>query len=236
MPVISGLPPPGPIEFTYRFQLPDGSARVHLVVIDRKTLQLQFTDEHPPAWTELERNKCSNCPLDAATTPYCPAARGAAAVCETFKDSPSYTIAETEVVTEERTYSKTGALASALGSLFGLVMATSGCPHLSFLRPMARFHLPFATIEDTVVRATSFHLLEQYRKARRGGPESLALDQLRKDYEALAAVNLGLTNRVRSMGGKDSGRNAVVALDAFAKMLHMELRDDLPILDEVFPG
>lgn len=236
MPVISGLPAPGPIEVTYRFKLPDGSERVHLVTIERKTLQLVFTDEQPPAWTELDRNKCTNCPLDAAQSPYCPAARGAAAVCETFRDSPSYTVAQTEVVTDERTYSKTGPLANALGSLFGLVMSTSGCPRLNFLRPMARFHLPFATIEDTVVRAASFHLLEQYRSARKGGPETLALDRLAKDYAALAAVNVGLTNRIRSMGGRDSGRNAVVALDAFAKMLQMEIRDDLPILDELFPS
>lgn len=223
-----------PIEITYRFQLPDGAERVHLVRLSRKNCAMEMPTEPAPEWTQLERGKCSNCPLDPRRSPYCPAARAAAGVADPLKDLPSHTVAVTEVVTEERTYLKKGGLSSALGSLFGLVMATSGCPHLDFLRPMARFHLPFATIEDTIVRSASFHLLRQYRKARRGGGESLELGALARQYDALAAVNRGLADRIRAIGGKDSGRNAVVALDVFAKMLHMEFKDELPILDEIF--
>ncbi|MBI2393824.1 MAG: hypothetical protein HYV09_29905 [Deltaproteobacteria bacterium] len=224
-----------PIEITYKFHLPDGRDRVHLVQLRRETLALEPDPAEPPAWTALDQNKCRNCTLEARTTPFCPPARAVAAVADHFKDAPSHTVTRTEVITEDRTYGKQCSLAEALGSLFGLVMATSGCPQLDFLRPMARFHLPFASVEETIVRATSFHLLRQYHRAKRGWPESLGLEVLAERYHDVTAVNQGLAQRIRAIGGKDSGRNAVVALDVFAKMLQMELRDELPILDELFP-
>lgn len=234
-PLSTFRPPALPIEITYRFELPDGTERVHLVQLHRKTCALMPTDEQPPEWTSLGRERCENCTLDARHSPWCPPARAVAGVAERFKELPSHTVALTEVTSEDRTYRKRGALANALGSLFGLVMSTSGCPHLDFLRPMARFHLPFATVEDTIVRSTSFHLLRQYRKARRAGSASLDLDAFARQYDAVATVNRGLARRVSAAGGKDSGRNAVVALDVLAKLLHMEIRDELPILDDIFP-
>jgi len=226
---------PRPIEITYRFQLPDGVQRAHVVRLSRESCALEGSSETPPVWTELDRNKCTNCPLDARRSAHCPPARAIASAAEPFKDLVSHTMVSTEVVTEDRNYSKIGSLAAALGSLFGLVMATSGCPHLDFLRPMARFHLPFSTVEETIVRSVSFHLLRRYRAARRSGVESLELSSLGTQYATLATVNLGLADRIRAAGGKDSGRSAVVSLDVFAKMLRMEIRDELPILNEVFP-
>lgn len=49
-----------------------------------------------------------------------------------------------------------------LYSLLGLVMATSGCPHLDFLRPLALHPLPFSSIHETVFRVSSSYLTEQY--------------------------------------------------------------------------
>ena len=37
-------------------------------------------------------------------------------------------------------------------------MALSGCPVLEQLKPMARFHLPFASVEETIYRAASMYL------------------------------------------------------------------------------
>lgn len=62
-------------------------------------------------------------------------------------------------MTEERTYSKDTLLQQGLASLLGIVMTTSGCPVLEPLKPMVRFHLPFATLTETVYRMVSMCLV-----------------------------------------------------------------------------
>ena len=51
----------------------------------------------------------------------------------------------------------------------GLIMATAGCPWTDRLRPMARFHLPFATEAETVYRDA----LAGWRKSGDHNPGSL---------------------------------------------------------------
>ena len=59
-------------------------------------------------------------------------------------------------------------------------MATSGCPHMDFFKPMARFHLPLANAEETVYRATSMYLLAQYFLQREGKEADMELEGLKK--------------------------------------------------------
>ena len=73
----------------------------------------------------------------------------------------SHTEVTTTVVTPERTYVQQGHAQEALRSLFGLIMATSGCPLMLPFKYMARYHLPFSTIEETISRITSTYLLRQ---------------------------------------------------------------------------
>ncbi len=47
----------------------------------------------------------------------------------------------------------------AMSSVLGLIMATAGCPWTDRLRPMARFHLPFASEAETVYRSVCMFLL-----------------------------------------------------------------------------
>ena len=47
----------------------------------------------------------------------------------------------------------------AMSSVLGLIMATSGCPWTDRLRPMARFHLPFASEAETLYRSVGMFLL-----------------------------------------------------------------------------
>lgn len=228
-------PKPGPIRIVYRFDLAEGRV-AHEVRLDPDDLSI--IDPEPaeaPGWTALETNKCDHCPLSSRSSPRCPAAVRLAAVAESFRDAASTTIARCEVETAERTYVKTGPLQHALQSLFGLVLSGSGCPHLTFLRPLARFHLPFATLEETIYRAVGTHLLEQYVRARRGDPESFELGRLVDRYDAVSKVNRGLMARLKVLGSKDGGRNALVILDAFGKMMRMECQDDLPLLAPLFP-
>jgi len=80
---------------------------------------------------------------------------------EYFKNAPSFEKAEVYVETPERTYYKNTSLQDGLFSIFGVIMATSGCPPLDFLRPMARFHLPFSTLEETMIRSSSMKKLKK---------------------------------------------------------------------------
>jgi hypothetical protein len=71
----------------------------------------------------------------------------------------------------------------------GLIMATSGCPSLSYLKPMARFHLPLATAEETVYIATSMYLLAQYFLQKEGHKADLNLEGLLEIYHNIELIN-----------------------------------------------
>lgn len=225
------------IRIVYHFDF-DGEDRVSWEVKlhpDTLTLLPQARSGPPPAWTALDACKCDRCPLEAATSPTCPAALALSDVAQHLSPRPSTTVVDVRVDTAERSYVRRGPFQQALQGLFGLVMPTSGCPRLAFLRPMARFHLPFATYDETIVRSTSMHLLRQYIRARRGGPETFDLAGLSREYAAAGDVNRGISARLRGIGGKDGSRNAVVILDSFARMARMDVDDDFPELDRLFP-
>ena len=74
-------------------------------------------------------------------------------IVEAFQGTVSYDRCLVRCTTPERTYLKKTSITEALFSIFGIVMATSGCPVMDFFRPMARFHLPFATTDETAFRS-----------------------------------------------------------------------------------
>ena len=225
----------GPIEITYEFRFADGSVRKHEIRIDATTLELLGTDEpSPPPWTALEFRQCSNCPLKPDTHPRCPVAANLSSVAEKFKNAVSVERAEIHVHSVERSYYKETTMQHGLQSVFGLIMATSGCPHMNFLKPLAKFHLPFATYEETVVRALSMHLLRNYFLAQNGRVVSLDIKQLDNNYIEVAVVNRGIAERIRQLGGKDADKNAIVILDSFAKLLRMDMSDNRLELEAIF--
>lgn len=82
------------------------------------------------------------------------------------------------MTTEDRAYLKVASLQEGLQGIFGLIMATSGCPHMDFLKPMARFHMPFSSSIETMVRTTSLYLLKQYFNLKDGKPADFLLKGL----------------------------------------------------------
>ena len=66
-----------------------------------------------------------------------------------FKDTTSFKKTAVYVETKDRAYVKKCSVQEGLFPIFGLIMATSGCPHMEFLKPLARFHLPFSNVEET---------------------------------------------------------------------------------------
>ena len=153
----------------YNFRLPDGSEEGFHLRLDPETLELRGnTPEVSPEWTKLDFHQCPNCPLNVEEHPDCPLALRLVNLVQRFDGLLSHEKVEMEVVTEERTITQKTTAQRGISSLMGLVIAASGCPHTALLRPMARFHLPFASNEETVYRATSMYLLAQYFLKKEG--------------------------------------------------------------------
>ena len=144
----------------YRFDLPDGSQKTLDFSFDPADFRLtNAAPAVPPFWTELKFSQCANCPLNAAEHPHCPAALHMAPAVESLKALVSFDTVGVTVTQAERTmYAETTAQ-QAMSSVLGLIMATSGCPWTDRLRPMARFHLPFASEAETVYRSVCMFLL-----------------------------------------------------------------------------
>ena len=130
----------------------------------------------------------------------------------------SYDPVDVEVKTEDRRYVKSCAVQEAFSSLMGLIMATSGCPHLDRLRPMVLTHLPFSTGGQTTYRAVSMYLLAQYLRHQRGLKPDWELRDLAAMFEEVRTVNMAFAERLRSMQQADANINAMVRLDVQADL------------------
>ncbi|MCH6545787.1 MAG: hypothetical protein IH796_07270 [Deltaproteobacteria bacterium] len=151
------------ISIQYKFTFSDKSVREFNVRLDGETLSLIRRERSSvPDWTRLSYRKCPNCPLSDKLHPNCPIALNLVEVVEFFKNSISYEEVDVEIITEARNYLKHSDLQTAISSLIGIFMVTSGCPVMDKLRPMVKTHLPFATPEETIYRILSMYLLAQY--------------------------------------------------------------------------
>ncbi len=160
-----------PQRIRYRFDLPDGSQKSLDFTFDAADFRLaNALPPAPPFWTALKFNQCANCPLDAAQHPHCPAALHMVSAIEPLKALVSFDKVGVTVTQEERTIYADTTAQQAMSSVLGLIMATAGCPWTDRLRPMARFHLPFASEVETVYRSVCMFLLarEMAGAERRG--------------------------------------------------------------------
>lgn len=223
------------IDFNYKFEFADMFPLEFHVCLDAETGRLNLpSDLENEEWTDLDFNKCDHCPLNSNDHPSCPAAVGLGHMVQSFQDMKSFWETKITVTTKERVYLKETDVQTGLFSLFGLIMASSGCPHMDFLRPMARFHLPFSTVNETVMRVTSMYLLKQYYDAKKGISPDMELKNLDELYKNVTKVNHSILERIRQVGHGDSKSNAVLILDSFAFLLTNELSNDLSSLKEIF--
>jgi hypothetical protein len=203
---------------SYRFFVGTGQPMVVDLAFDRKSFLLLVPDDVPrPAWAKLEYSRCPNCLL-ADDCGYCPSALGIATFLGQFEHSVSHEKAVIEVETANRTIVAKSTLQSGMASLIGLVCATSGCPLTKFLRPMARFHMPFADESETLFRSFSSWLLTAYMRSRLGGGGEVSLDGLKDNYRELSVMNACLAERLRKGVKRDAALNAVIILDLFAQI------------------
>lgn len=223
------------ISIKYIFHLKDDEEEIFDIQLSHETLDIVGNiPTNLPSWTDLEFHQCENCPLSVQDTPSCPLAANLVNLCNRFSHITSYDQISLEVITDNRTMTNQTTAQRCLSSLMGLIIATSGCPKTSFFKPMARFHLPFATTEETLFRATSTYLLIQYFLQIKGLQSDNGINGLRKIYEDVHTVNTTMAKRLKKASFKDASVNAIVLLDLFAKDFFYLDNESLLELEYIF--
>ncbi|MFI5346464.1 MAG: DUF6901 family protein [Elusimicrobiota bacterium] len=219
----------------YRFHFADGQQESFDVNLDADTLSYQpDASAASPEWARLDNHKCQNCPLKTEESPYCPVARNLAPVIDRFVDHISFEEVDVVVSVPAREYRKRTSLQKGIGAIFGLIMATSGCPHLDKLRPMAFSHLPFAELAETRYRAIAMYLTAQYVRARKGLPPDWDLKGLERVYEDIGQLNRDFVDRLRTVAMQDANFNAIVGLDCFCLSSDAVVSRSLDKLEMIF--
>jgi hypothetical protein len=220
------------IIYNYKFIFKNGEEQEFKIELNRFTLNLiQTSEPYCPAWTKLNCFKCPNCTLDERQHEFCPIAVNLVDIVDYFSVFVSSEPVEVIVTTNNRTYSKEVSLQNGVSSLLGIYMVTSGCPVMEKLQPMVRFHLPFATLEETTYRAISMYLVSQYFLYKHGGSPEWSLQKLSEAYENIKKVNESFLKRLRTIDSKDSNLKAVVVLDYFAKGINFSI--DSKMVDDL---
>jgi uncharacterized protein DUF6901 len=249
-----------PLRIRYRFDLPDGSQKTLDFLFDAVTFRLSNPPPaDPPFWTELKFNQCANCPLSTERHAHCPAAVQMAAALGPLNALVSFDTVGVTVVQPERTVHVETTAQQAMSSVLGLIMATAGCPWTDRLRPMARFHLPFANEAETLYRSVSMFLLS-LELAGRGPPlavaDTLAVAEapaaaadaartapapaprtfaaLEELYKNLHLVNRDMSRRLGAATNTDPARNAIALLDTYTTLLPAALDRSLDELRPLF--
>ena len=215
------------ITYQYSFRFEDGREKVFEVRLDNKTMDMvpAPSSSHPP-WTVLSCCQCPHCPLREKESPYCPIAVNLVELVDFFKNSISYEEIDVQIETEERQYTRQTTMQKGVSSLLGIFMVTSSCPVMDKLRPMVRFHLPFATIEETTYRAISMYLMAQFFRFRQGKEPDWELKNLVDIYKEVQMVNTSFQKRLSQIASQDANANALVILDTFASTILLSINED----------
>ncbi len=225
-----------PIKYVYKFSFEDGKEKqfeIHLDPVNFNYIPGKQI-EKKPAWAKLDSYRCENCPLDTETNEYCPTALNLVELMDTFQNLISYKKVNVTVETAQRTFMKKTTLQDSISSLLGIYMVTSGCPVLNKLKPMVRFHLPFATPEETIFRSTSIYLLGQYLLNHRGKKADWDLQGLINFYNQIRLVNKGMVERLRAISRDDAVANALIKLDVFTQIMPFSIQKHLGRIEYLF--
>lgn len=221
-----------PLKFEYTFKNENDSWTMD-IELDPQTLNIlknnEMTSALPP-WTEMSFCQCSNCPFSQEDVPHCPVAVNLYNLVEKTKNMISCSRIQVTVKAKERTYYKETDLQEGLFSAMGLLMASSSCPHFDMFKPMARFHLPFSTPDETFFRIISTFLLKTYYNK---GNTDKVLDDIQKHYNQIQTANTGILSRIRATAQGDADKNAIVALNIFAQLFSLELSNDFESIRKI---
>lgn len=219
------------IKYHFRFQ--DGRSSEFRVTADPARVPPEQT---APAWVKLGYCQCSNCPLKAEEKANCPAAVAMLPVVREFQAQDAYEKVEVTVTDDRRSYFKHTTLEEALRSLLGLKMATSGCPVLGELKPMALHHLPFANSEEFIMRSVGDYLLQQLFAKRNSGEPDWELSGLVDRNKRLQLVNQALWQRIHAECQGDSSLKVLLSFFSMASSVSVSLESQLRKLQARMAG
>ncbi|MDM8557970.1 hypothetical protein [Candidatus Parabeggiatoa sp. HSG14] len=218
----------------YTFTMDDGKV-LHYFVEFERTREHILDKKQYPDWTQLDFHQCPNCPLKTSEYSHCPAAIDAHEIVMGFNEILSCKEVDIHVRTPEREYFKRTDAQTGLRALIGFVMASSACPILSTLRGMAYYHLPFASLDETVFRVTSSYLLHQYYIHRKGGGKiDLEFDGLKQRFKEMQTLNFHFLERIRAACNADSNLNVLATLFTISSMLSLSLDRHLKEIEHLF--
>lgn len=216
------------LTFRYKFSFENGLTKEFVVNLEGKTLHILGSPQPSPSeeWTQLQYNKCPNCPLDETKHTHCPIAVNLVEVVNFFRDLVSYEKTYMMIESGNRNFIGKVSLQEGIKSLVGVYMVTSGCPVMDHLRPMLRVHLPFPNMEESVYRLISMYLLAQYFLLKDGQKPDWEMRKLLSLCNEIQTVNRSFFKRLRGLKVKDASLNALVALDSIAAYTASFLEDN----------
>ncbi len=207
------------MKITYEYFFEDSRVETFDLQFDDETLNLQpFPVEIDQPWTLLKFKQCHVCTLRSVEHKYCPVARNLSYVMMQFKNDVSYEMVSVKVTMERRITERKDSLQEGVSPLMGLIMATSGCPILDKLKPMAFIHLPFSNEIETIFRAVSIYLTAQYIRMTNDQKPDWELLKFNEMYSKINQLNRDFSERVREIQGNDANVNALILLDLFAQV------------------
>lgn len=222
------------VTYNYCFDFPDSSKKRFLIKLDPETFDYKPSGGTPPEWAKLEVARCPCCKLKSEEHQYCPIAANIAELVLAFKDTASYKSCSVSCISTARSCTKETTVQDGLASILGIIMATSGCPSMKILKPMACFHLPFATVQESNYRSASAYLLRQYFTHKKGESADFFMDRIQEFYQEVQEVNKGIFKRIDMTSEMNADKNAIVTLNALAQILVMEVNESLESLKPVF--
>ncbi len=215
----------------YAFELDNGKKIGFKVVFNRVHENIRVPGAYPP-WTMLNFKKCSNCTLSDKDHLYCPTAVDIKSVVAEFAEISSINEMNVVVRMPDRTIKKKCDAQTGLNSLLGLMMATSACPILSRLNSLARFHLPFASFNETLYRTVGDYLIKQYLIKTDGGVPDFELKGLETLYRELALLNQCFLERLKEVAKLDSSINVIANLSSLSMIVQFSINERLKSFKE----
>ena len=223
------------IRYQYSIAFDDAKTISFDIRLDHATLNNDLDLGPPPDWATRRAFGCVNpsCPLKPDDP--CPCARTIHHLLGVFGNVHSTQMVSITATTRQRVYAKRAAIQTAVGSIAGILMPTCGCPVLARFKPMARFHLPFASLEETEYRVFSMYALAQCFRGRQRLERDEGLGGLRQFYQEIQDVNRLAARKICALQQNDATINGLVMLDAFALKVSMSIEaDDLEHVEKLF--
>lgn len=220
--------------YQYTFDFPDGRKTSFVVSLDSISQCANSCPLPPPPWARLEHHQCEVCPLLQDDYLFCPVAVSISTLIAEFSSTVSYSACKVSCVAPERTIVKETTVQDGLASILGLLMATSGCPIMEPLRPLARFHLPFSTVDESLFRFLAAYMIRQYYLHTKRDKGDFDLKNIKEGYSLVRQVNKGMLKRIMDISKRDADKNAIVNLNSVAQILEFEADDNFETLSYLF--